>query len=156
MFCTLLLDSITSYAVSAVFLGIFRCFLFSTFFGYVAKTFGFEHYGAVVGVAAIIAGVLSQLVLVLNWVAYTYGFIYVNIGVAVIIGLIFPLALTLGVWETDVESDDLKHGDPSLNLSLKSQDSFGSRISYKWSRFANITPRRLRQRNKNLFTEGNK
>merc|ERR1712083_1226425 len=115
----------------------FRCFLFTTFFGYVGSMFGFDHYGTVAGVASLLAGALSQFVTVLNWVAYRYDFTYVNIGLAVATSFCFPLALTLGVWELDVEEDVTIAGDPKLSI-VESHSNFGSRMIRWWSRVASV------------------
>jgi len=131
MFGTLLVHSILSYVISAIFLATFRCFLFATFYGYVANMFGFEHYGAVVGVAALCSGVIGQLVIALNLIAYRCGFFYVNVGLMVVSGLFTPLALTLGVWERE-------------NVNDIENNTLGSKVTYKWSRIAMVSPRRVR------------
>jgi len=143
MFGTLEFDSVPSYVISSVLFATFRCFLFSTFFGYIGNMFGFDNYGTVTGFASLFAGIFSQIVIVLNWVAYHYDFTYVNIGLAVASSFSFPLALTLGVWELDGEEHVTIAGDPKL-YTLKSHSTFGSRITRWWSRVASVSPRRLR------------
>jgi len=145
MFCTLLPDSIPAYVVSSIFLGTFRCFMFATFFGYIGKMFGFTNYGVIVGASTIFSGVFCELGIVLNWVAYNYDFCYVDVGLAAATGILFLLALTLGVWEWDEEVDNTSVKDPNLPQILRErQDSVGVKITYMWSRIATVTPRRLR------------
>jgi len=152
MYATLLRDSIPAYVISSVFLATFRCFLFATFFGYVGSMFGFDNYGIVVGIASLFTGVFGQLVIVLNWVAYRYDFAYVNVGLALATCLFIPLALTLGVWEWEGEDGAMIIGDQPLPI-LEKRDSFGSKVTYRWSRIATVTPRRLRGNKKTLLTE---
>lgn len=112
MFSTILLDSIPWYVVSSVFFALFRCFLFATYFGYVGMTFGFTNFGVLVGSTTIFSFVVGQLGILLNSIAYNYGFWYVNAGLAVVTGLLlYYLALTLSSWERDGKVDHMTAED---------------------------------------------
>jgi len=149
MFCTLLPESTHWYVVSSVFLGTFRCFLFATYFGYVGKTFGFTNYGVIVGATTIFSAVFGQLGIVLNSISYNNGFWYVNVTLAVATGLLFFLALTLGVWEWDTQVDEMDAKEFTFpQIGDERRDSVGLKMTYMWSRIATVTPRRLRMAKK--------
>jgi len=81
--------------------------------------FGFDHYGVVVGVATLCSGVIGQLVLALNWIAYSFGLYYVDTGLAIATGFFTPFVLTLGVWEWENVSDirNIYQSNPLVPLS---------------------------------------
>lgn len=97
--------------------------------------FGFDHYGVVVGVATLCAGVIGQMVIALNWIAYSFGLYYVDTGLAIATGFFIPFVLTLGVWEWENVSDI---------RNIYQSNTLGSIITYWWCRFAMVSPRRLR------------
>jgi len=132
MYGVLMTDSLYLYVISTGIFAIFRTFLFSTFFGFMGATFGFTHYGAIVGTATIFAAVVSQIGLVLNDIGFNTGFVYVNMGLVIGAAIFFPFSLTQGVWESD-------KGEVKDDLN-----KFGKRLTYKWSSFAMVSPRRIR------------
>lgn len=74
-----------------------------------------------------------------------------NVGLGIATFLFIPLALTLGVWEWDGVDNAMNIGDPQLPMREK-RDSFGSRVTYRWSRIATVTPRRLRVNKQNMVS----
>jgi len=125
--------------MSACFFSIYRTFLFATFYSSIGSIFGFVNYGAVLGVATIFAAAVCQFAVLLNTTGFAIGFSYVNIALAVFSVFMFPLSLTLGVWEWDIcDIESEQEG------SFKKAASLGLRLTKKWSRFANVMPRRHR------------
>jgi len=125
--------------MSSCFFSIYRTFLFATFYSSIGSMFGFVNYGAVLGVATIFAAAVSQFAILLNTTGFTIGFSYVNIPLALLSAFLFPLSLTLGVWEWDTRAIEWEQEG-----NFKKAATLGLRLTKKWSRFANVMPRRHR------------
>jgi len=123
--------------MSSCFFAIYRTFLFATFYSSIGSLFGFVNYGAVLGVATILAAAVSQFAILLNTTGYAIGFSYINIPLAILSAFLFPLSLTLGVWEWDTRDSELEQEG-----NVKKEATLGLRLTKKWSRFANVMPRR--------------
>jgi len=151
MFGFILIGTQPTLIASMTLFGVMRCFLFTTYFGYIAAAFGFAHYGQVIGVTTLFAAGICEANLFINHLAFEWGFEYVNMALVIGAAPFLIYALTLGVWEWERFQHlpgfnaDVEGSHHSDNLALKREETFGRRLTVGFSRYMGVTPRRMNE-----------